>query len=157
MEFLVTTPTTNTTIVLGKYLGSLAFLSFMLGATLIYYVILKTFSNPDVPAMIAGYLGIWLEGAFFVAIGLFVSSLTRNQIVAAMVTYVILFALYFSLSFIKYTEGIPELAVRYVSTMTHSENFRVGLIVFSDLVYYISGIVFCLFLTRISIENRLWR
>ena len=83
MEFLVTTPTANTEIVLGKYFGSLIFLSIIVSATSIYYVILKTFSNPDALAILAGYLGIWLEGAFFVAIGLFISSLTRSQIVAA--------------------------------------------------------------------------
>lgn len=157
MEFLVTTPTSNTAIVLGKYLGSLGFLTFMIAFTLIYYVILEVFAAPDRTAILTGYFGIWLEGAFFVAIGILASSWTRSQIVSAITTYIILFLLYFSTSFVKYLHGISEGALRYASTITHAENFRVGLITLPDLIYYLSGIIFCLLLTRLSVENRLWR
>ena len=157
MEFLMTTPTTNMVIVGGKFLGSFIFFTLIIALTSAYYFLIEYFGSPDRAAVLTGYLGIWLEGAMFIAIGLLVSSLTRSQIVAAICTYIILFLLYFSMSFIQYTHGATETFVRYISTLSHSENFAAGLITTSDLVYYLSGILFCLVLTRLSIENRLWR
>lgn len=157
MEFLMTTPTTNTEIVLGKYLGSLIFLTLIIGITSSYYFIIEFFGQPQVWVVLAGYLGIWLEGALFVAVGILTSSWTKNQIIAAMSSYVILFLLYFSMSFIKYFSGTAEVLIRYIGTWSHAENFTVGLITVADLVYYLSGILICLVFTRLSIENRLWR
>ena len=157
MEFLMTTPTTNTAIVLGKYLGCCIFFTLIMILTLMYYCIVEYFGTPDRGATFVGYLGVWLEGAMFLSIGLFISSLTKNQIVAAICSYAVLFLLYFSLSFVQYTQGTTEVLLRYMSTLTHSENFAAGLITTSDCVYYFSTIIFCLVLTRVSIENRLWR
>lgn len=157
MEFLMTTPTTNTAIVFGKYLGCCIFFTLIMIFTLMYYVIVEFFGTPDRAATFVGYFGIWLEGAMFLSIGLFISSLTRNQVVAAICSYVVLFLLYFCMSFIQYTHGMMEIFVRYISTLAHSENFASGLITTSDCVYYLSTIIFCLVLTRVSIENRLWR
>jgi ABC-2 type transport system permease protein len=157
MEFLMTTPTTNTVIVLGKYLGSLIFFTVIIAMTAVYYLIVEYFGQPDRLATLTGYIGIWLEGALFIAIGMLTSSWTRNQIVAAMSSYVILFMLYFSLSFIKYLGGTTESFIRYISTLGHAENFSVGLLTTADCVYYVSGILFCVMLTRLSIENRIWR
>ena len=155
MEFLMTTPTTNTAIVLGKYLGCLMFFTLITGMTLGYYFIIEFFSNPDRLTIAAGYLGIWLEGALFIAIGMLASSGTKNQIIAAISSYVVLFLLYFSISFIKYFSGAAEFLIRYVGVWSHTGNFIAGLITSADLVYYLSGIFICMILTRISIENRL--
>lgn len=157
MEFLMTSPITNTAIVLGKYLGSLIFFSLLLIMTAVYYLIIEYFGQPDRLATLTGYMGVWLEGAFFLSIGMLTSSWTRNQIVAAISSYTILFLLYFSASFIKYFSGTAETVIRYISTLNHLENFAVGLVTTADLVYYLSGIVVCIVLTRFSIENRLWR
>ena len=157
MEFLMTTPTRNTAIVLGKYFGCFIFFTLMIALTSAYYFIIEFFGTPDRAAVLTGYLGVWLEGAMFIAIGLLISSLTRSQIVAAICSYIVLFLLYFSISFIQYTHGAAERIVRYVATLSHAENFAVGLITTTDLTYYLSSILFCLVLTRISIENRLWR
>ncbi len=157
MEFLMTTPTSNTAIVFGKFLGSFIFFTAIIAITSFYYLIIEYFGAPDRVATLTGYLGVWLEGAMFVAIGLLVSSLTRSQTVAAICSYVILFLLYFSMTLIQYTEGTTQAFVRYISTLSHAENFASGLITTSDLVYYVGGILFCLVLTRLSIENRLWR
>ncbi|MCG2710718.1 MAG: ABC transporter permease [Candidatus Omnitrophica bacterium] len=157
MEFLMTTPTTNTAIVLGKYLGSLVFFTLIVAMTLSYYFIIEFFGQPDRLTILSGYLGVWLEGALFIAIGMLTSSGTKNQIIAAMSSYVILFLLYFSISFIKYFSSTAQVLIRYAGTWSHSENFIVGLITTADVVYYLSGIVICIMLTRLSIENRLWR
>lgn len=157
MEFLMTTPTTNTAIVLGKYLGSLMFFTLIIGITSSYYFIIEFFGRPELFIILTGYLGIWLEGAMFIAIGILTSSWTKNQIVAAISSYIILFLLYFSISFIKYFSGTAEALIRYSGTWSHAGNFAVGLITIADLVYYVSGILICIAFTRLSIENRLWR
>jgi ABC-2 type transport system permease protein len=143
MEFLLTAPLTYSMIVLGKYLSMLIFYSLLIGLTVSYYFIVE-------------YLGIWLEGAFFIAVGLLASSWTSNQIIAAMVSYLILFTLYFSTSFTQYVSGSAEQLLIQLSTHTHLENFAIGIITPSDVVYYLAGIVLCLVLTRLSIDNRLW-
>ncbi len=151
MEFLMTTPTSNGVIVLGKYLGCLIFFSTIIVLTTPYYFIIEFFGSPDRTAVLVGYLGIWLEGALFLAMGMLASSWTRNQVVAAIISYGVLFLLYFSTSFIHYVDGVTEAVVRYVSLLSHSENFSVGLLTSADVSYYIGGIMFCLFVTQLSI------
>ena len=157
MEFLLTAPLTPNMIVLGKYLGIMIFFSLLIAMTVVYYFIVEYFGNPDPISILSGYVGIWLEGAFFIAIGLLTSSLTRNQIIAAMMSYLILFLLYFASSFTQYFTGSIEVFLLQLSTRTHLENFATGLITPSDITYYLAGIVLCLTLTRISINNRLWQ
>lgn len=157
MEFLLTAPLTHTMIVMGKYLSILIFYSLMIGSTITYYFIVEYFGTPDVASILSGYLGIWLEGAFFIAVGLLVSSWTSNQIIAAMVSYVILFSIYFSTSFTPYFTGPMAEFFTQLSTRTHLENFIVGIITPSDVFYYVTGILLCLVLTRLSIDNKLWQ
>jgi ABC-2 type transport system permease protein len=157
MEFLMTSPLTNTAIVLGKYLGSLIFFTLIICMTVTYYFIIEYFGQPDRMSILTGFFGIWLEGSFFLAIGILTSSWTRNQIIAAISSYAILFSLYFSISFTNSLSGPMEAVVRYAGTWSHLGNFTVGLITIADVVYYLSGIILCLILTRFGIENRLWR
>lgn len=157
MEFLMTTPTTNTEIVLGKYLGSLTFFTVIVGITLIYYPIIEFFGQPDLAATLSGYVGIWLEGALFIAVGILISSWTRSQIVAAISSYGVLFLLYFSTLFTKYLSSQAETLVRYAGTASHAQNFAVGLVTPGDLIYFLSGISACILLARLSVENRLWQ
>jgi ABC-2 type transport system permease protein len=156
MEFLLTTPVRKGEIVLGKYLGALLFYTFILVCTGFYYLILEIFGNPDRWAIMAGYLGIWLEGAYFIAIGLLISSMTRSQITAAILSYVTLMLLYFSISFIKYFSGTPEALIHYLSSWSHMESFSVGILSLADVSYFVSGIVVCLVLTRISLNTKIW-
>jgi ABC-2 type transport system permease protein len=155
MEFLMTAPVTNTAIVLGKYVGVLAFYSVMISMTFVYYGIIEYFGNPDRLTTLTGYFGIWLEGAFFLSIGMMASAWTRNQIVAAMTSYAILFLLFFSTTFTKYFSGPVEVIIKQISTMNHLENLVAGIITIGDITYYFSGILICILLTRLSIENRL--
>ena len=157
MEFLMTAPVSIMAIVLGKYLGVLAFFSILISLTLIYFGILEFFGSPDRLTIASGYLGVWLEGAFFIAVGMMTSSWTRNQIVAAMMSYVILFLLYFLINFTKYFSGDAETFLQYMSTLTHLEHFIVGIITLGDLIYYLSGIFICIVFTRLSIENRMFQ
>ena len=78
IEFLMTSPITNTAIVLGKYLGSLIFFTLIIIMTVTYYFIIEYFGQPDRMSILTGFLGIWLEGSFFIAIGILTSSWIRN-------------------------------------------------------------------------------
>ena len=153
LEFLMTTPTSNTAIILGKYLGILIFYTLIILLTSVYYFMIDHFAHPDRLEMLVGYLGIWLEGAFFVALGILTSSLTRHQVAAAISSYAILFLLYFSTTCLKYTSGITTSIVERLSTLKHAENFFVGLITTADLIYYLSGIIFCLVLAKLSLDR----
>ena len=157
IEFLMTSPTTNTAIVLGKYLGSLIFFSLIILLSGIYYGIIEYYGSPDRMAILGGYIGIWLEGAMFIAVGLLASSWSKSQTIAAITSYAMLFILYFSLSFLEYTSGMAESLVRYFSTMSHLSNFAVGMLTLEDFIYYLSIIFLCIILTRISIESRIWQ
>lgn len=157
MEFLLTAPLTPSMIVLGKYFSMLIFYTLLIAFTGTYYFIVEYFGDPDPFSILSGYIGIWLEGAFFIAIGLLTSSWTRNQIIAAMTSYLILFLLYFSVTFTQYFTGGTESFLIQLSTRTHLENFAIGMITASDIIYYLAGIFLCLVLTCISINHRLWQ
>ncbi|HOW36325.1 MAG TPA: ABC transporter permease [Candidatus Omnitrophota bacterium] len=157
IEFLMTAPVTNGQITLGKYLGSLIFFSAIVAVTSIYYFIISCFGQPDSVPELVGYFGIWLEGALFIAIGILASSLTKSQIVAAIGSYIVILLLYFSMSFTKFFSGLTKIIIERLSFWSHTQNLYTGLLTLEDLVYFISGIIFCLILTRIAIENRLWK
>ena len=154
MELLMTAPISNTAIVLGKYLGVLILFSIMISITFLYYVIIEYFGNPDRLTIFTGYLGVWLEGALFISIGLMTSSWTRNQIVAAMVSLSLIFLLYFSANFAPYFSGLAASLLENMSSLKHLENLVSGNFTVSDITYYLSGILVCLVIARVSIENR---
>ncbi|MBF0483105.1 MAG: ABC transporter permease subunit [Candidatus Omnitrophica bacterium] len=154
MEFLLTAPVRKIEIVLGKFAGIKIFLFCVIAPTFVYYFIFSHFADFDKVTALWGYLGIWLEVNFFAAIGLFISSLCRSQVVAAMSTYVILFILYFSMSFKMYVEGKLNVLVSYIAVMSHSENFFTGIFLLSDVVYFLSGIIFFLLLTRLMLNRQ---
>ena len=157
MEFLLTTPTKVSQIVLGKFLGSLVFFSVIVGLTKIYEITLIVYGKPDLTAMCVGYLGVWLEGAFFISIGIFISALTSSQMIAAITSYVLIFFLYFGFTFIQYAPKFAVEWIRGISVMAHTENLFGGLVYLTDIVYFISGIIFFLILTCLSIDRKRWQ
>ncbi len=154
LEFLLTSPTTTFEIVIGKYFGSLLFLTVMIALSGTYVLILEIFGTPDQPAILLGYFGIWLEGALFIAIGILTSSLTRNQMIAAMTSYSVLLTFYFSISFVKYADLAYQPIIRAISFWSHLENLSAGLLVTSDIVYFLSFIVVCLALTKLCLDAK---
>lgn len=153
-ELLMTSPISNWSIVLGKFFGSLLFFIIFIALTIPYYIILEIFSQPDRLAIIVGYFGLLLEIMSFVAIGILFSSVTKSQIVAAISSYVVIFMLYFSVSAMKFLTGVPAKLVRYSSLWSHSESLMSGLLQTQDVFYFLSLTIFCLVLTRITLEQR---
>lgn len=156
-ELLLTSPLTVTQIVMGKFLGSLFFIFVMIMLTGIYPAILLFYGNPELGILASGYLGLFLLGMVFISVGLFTSSLTENQIVAAVTCFVILLLLYV-LSWPSETAGAALGDVlKYFSVIEHFSEMVKGLIDTKSLVYFLSIIFLSLFLTHRSVEASRWR
>lgn len=156
-ELLLTSPLTITEIVLGKFFGAFAFMLVMIGLTGIYPLLLAIYGNPEVGVMMSGYLGLMLIATAFVSVGLLTSSVTENQIIAAVSCLVVLLLLYV-ISWPADTAGDTLGGVlKYVSLTEHFSEMVKGVIDTKDLVYFGSVIVLALFLTQRSVESVRWR
>lgn len=157
MELLVTSPITDTGIVLGKFLASAILLLLMLATTLHFPIILFVMGNPDPYPILSGYLGIFLMGCAFLAIGMLTSTWTQNQIIAAVSAFSISLLLWFLGASGSVTTSELGKVLSYLSLNTHYESFAKGLLSLSDLLYYLSIIGILLFITVRSLETRRWR
>ncbi|MBI4263878.1 MAG: ABC transporter permease subunit [Acidobacteria bacterium] len=157
IELLLTAPLTDVQIVFGKFLGGLALYGAMLAVTLVHIGFLFAFGNPEWPPVLAGYVGLLLMGGCFLSLGLFVSSLTRNQIVAGMVTFAV-FLLFWVINWIaSFTGPTTQGVLNYLSIVEHLNDFARGVIDTKHLVYYVSFIAFSLFLTVRAVDSERWR
>ncbi len=156
-ELLLTSPIRLVEIVLGKYLSSLILLLVMMILAFQYPLILIIFGNPEPGPIITTYLGLFLMGAAFLAVGFFASSLTENQIVAAIIGFgVLLF--FWVISWASHTVGTTFGEVlSYLSLMEHFDEFSKGLLDTRDIVFFLSFSFFGLFLTHRVIESHGWR
>ena len=151
-ELLLTSPLKVTEIVLGKLFGSAAFIAVMILLTGIYPGILLLYGNPELGMIASGYLGLFLLGAVFVSVGLLTSSLTENQIVAAVSCFVVLLLLYV-ISWPAETAGsVLGGALKYLSVVEHFGELVKGLIDTQDIVYFLSLVALSLFLAHRSVE-----
>ena len=157
MELLLTSPLTDLQIVLGKFLGAMALYGAMLVVTLIHFGLLFAFGNPDWKPLAVAYLGLLLFGGCFISIGLFISSLTKNQIVAGAATFGV-FLLLWVIDWIGQSLGpTGESILKYLSMTEHLDDFVKGVVDTKHLVYYLSFITFGLFLTLKSVDSERWR
>ena len=157
MELLLTSPITDVEIILGKFIGALALYGVMLGVTVIHFGLLFVFGRPEWKPLATAYLGLLLFGASFISLGLFISSLTKNQIVAGAATFAV-FLLLWIIDWIGPSFGpTGEAVFKYLSMTGHLEDFIKGVIDTKHLVYYVSFITFGLFLTARSVDTERWR
>jgi ABC-2 type transport system permease protein len=157
IEILMTSPVTDWQVVLGKYLGSLAFYGVMLLATIQYPIALEIVSDPDRGPMIAGYVGLFLFGATFLAIGLLISTLTKSQVTAAFVTVGVLLLMLLIDWFSTGASGWFSEIASHVGMQRHLENFAKGILDTKDLIYYLSTIALCLALATRGLASWKWR
>lgn len=148
IELLMTSPVTDAQVIVGKYLGSLVFYAAMLALTLQYPLLLSRLGSPDKGPMLTGYLGLFLLGATFLAVGLVASTVTKNQIVAAVGGFAVLLILWI-VSWVGASGSTSNLGefLRQLSLLDRYENFTKGLIDTRDVLYFASMIGFCLFLS----------
>jgi ABC-2 type transport system permease protein len=157
IELLMTAPVSLTEIILGKFLSSFLLVSVMLGATLVYPLVLAATGNPEWGPILTSYVGVLLLCGCYLALGLFFSSLTENQIVAGALTFAA--GLFFWLvSWATQSAGpVWGDILTNLSLISHYQNFSQGLLNTSDVVYYLSFIGFGLFLTHRVLDSFRWR
>ena len=156
-ELLFTSPVSIGQIILGKYLASLIVLAVMLGLTAALSLFAFAYGNPELAPWLVGYLGLFLMGATFIAIGLFFSSMTDNQIVAGFLTFCALLLLLVLNWVTASGSGTWQSVLGYLSFSQHFEDMTRGILDTKDLVYYLSFSFFGLFLTHSVIQSRRWR
>jgi ABC-2 type transport system permease protein len=156
LELLLTAPVRDSEVIAGKFLGSLGILTVMLALTFYYPILLMWFGDPDWGPIVTSYLGLFLLGGASLAVGLFASSLTSNQIVAAVVAGGILFALWFAG---MAADLIPEALGEVISSLSfssHFSSFMRGVIDTRGIIYYLSITALFLFLAIRSFESSRW-
>jgi ABC-2 type transport system permease protein len=154
IELLVTYPIKDVEIIMGKFLAALVLLAVALVFTWFYVISVSRLGNLDGGQVVAGYFGLLLMGAAYLAIGIFASALTENQIVAFIVALVIIFV-FFLLDKILFFIPAPLVSIfEYLSIDYHFQNISRGVIDTRDLLYYLSIIFFSLLLASHALSRR---
>ena len=162
IELLMTRPLTDLQVILAKYFAALVLVVISILPTLIYYFSVYQLGFPkgniDSGGMWGSYIGLFFLGASFVAIGLFASSLTDNQIISFILAVVLSGFIYIGFEFIYSLDlfGSVDLLVKSLGISAHYSAMSRGVIDTRDLVYFISIIVLFLLFTKLSIESRKW-
>jgi ABC-2 type transport system permease protein len=144
-------------IILGKFLGAMGLFASMLALSLIHMAVIFWRGNPEPLPVLTTYLGMLLMGGCFVSLGLLISSLTRNQIVAGMATFAVFLMLWVINWIASFTGPTTQAVLNYLSITDHLDDFTKGIIDTKHLVYYVSFIAFGLFLTARSVDTERWR
>jgi gliding motility-associated transport system permease protein len=157
IELLLTSPVTDVQIILGKFLGAMGLYAAMLLVTMVYMSILFFIGNPEWRPVVAGYIGLLLMGGCFISVGLLISSLTKNQIVAGAITFAVFLMLWVVNWMADQAGPITRQILTTLSITDHFDDFARGIIDTKHLVYYISFITFGLFLTSKSVDMERWK
>ena len=157
IELLVTSPIRDAEVVLGKWLASVILYGGMLFLTALNFLWLFKYGNPDWKPLALAYLGLLLQAGALLAIGTFISTLTRNQIIAGAVTFGACLLLWVMEWVSGYESAAWARVLAYLAIPTHFESFAKGVLSTKDAVFYVSTIFFGLFLTARSVESLRWR
>jgi ABC-2 type transport system permease protein len=157
IELLLTSPVRDFEIIFGKWLAAMLLFACMLAVSMLNLAVVFVLSTPDWRALLVGYLGLLLMGGTFLALGAFISSLTKNQIVAGALTFG-LFLMLWVLDWVNaYSTSTVGKICQYIAIAPHFEQFSKGVIELKDVVYYVSAIGLGLFLSKRSLESLRWR
>ena len=144
-------------IIMGKFLGSMLLFAILEALTFCYFAVLFIYGNPNAKPLIANALGFFLYGAALMALGMWISTFTKNQIIAGASTFGVCLLLWV----LEWTSGYESASwaqvLSYLSVITHFESFAKGVIELKDVLFYLSGIFLGLFFTARSMESLRWR
>jgi len=157
IELLLTSPITDVEIILGKFLGAMLLYVAMLAITLIHIGILFVYGEPEWKPIATGYLGLLLMGGSFLSLGLFISSLTKNQIVAGISTFAVFLMLWVINWIGTFVGPTMQSVLTFLSLTDHFDDFAKGVIDTKHVIYYLSFMAFGLFLTAKSVDSERWR
>lgn len=157
IELLVTSPVRDIEIVIGKWLAAMALYGCLLLFTAVNFAFLFRYGNPDWKPLAVGYLGLLLLAGGLLAIGTFISTLTKNQIVAGAVTFGVCLLLWVLEWVSGYDSSTWAHVLSYISVVTHFDSFGRGVIDSKDAIFYATVIFLGLFFTVRSVESLRWR
>jgi ABC-2 type transport system permease protein len=157
IELLITSPVRDLQIIMGKWLASVIMYCALLAVLAADYSFLFMYGNPDWKPVATGFLGIVLQGACLLSFGAFISTLTRNQIVAGAVGFALALILWILNWTTSFGNSVGVQVLNYLSIVSHMDSFSKGVIDTKDLIYYLSMIFLGLFLTARSLESLRWR
>lgn len=153
---LLTSPVKLSEIVIGKYLAALFVFMVMVLISFVYPIILVIFGAAITPQLVGGYVGFILLGASFIAVGVFSSSVTENQIIAAILGFVFLLIIWIADGIGSMVGGITAEILYWFSLLSRYEDFNKGILRLNAVIYYLSFIAVFLFITIMVIERRRW-
>lgn len=158
IETLMTAPITETDIVLGKFLGAFAFFLIMLVAILLYPLLLSMYGSIDLTLLLCHYLGLVLLGGLYIAVGLFFSACTKHQVIAVLVSFVLLALMTFASHALaqEVPAGWLRVVMQQISVRTHFGEFVRGMLDLNHVVFFLTTTGFFLFLTVKRLEMRRW-
>lgn len=156
-QLLLTSPVTLWDVVLGKFLAAVTVLVLTLTVSLVFVIIISIFGIPSYGEIFAAYFGFFLLGMALVALGIFLSSLTDSMVTAAVSTFAIVFLLYLLDSVVRYIDAEwLSVLIGWLSAYTRFQDFGMGLLSLSGIVYYFSFAGVFLFLTVQTLQKRRW-
>lgn len=157
IELLATSPIRDTEIIIGKWLAAMTLYATMLLFTALNFGFLFKYGNPDWKPLAIGYLGLLLQAGGLLAIGTFVSTLTKNQIIAGAATFGVCLLLWVLEWVSGYETATWARVLAYMSVITHFESFAKGVLEIKDAIFYLTVIFVGLFFTSRSMESLRWR
>ncbi len=156
IELLLTKPVTDMEIVVGKFISNVVLTALTILPTVVYVVSLSFLGRLDIGAIITAYIGVILMCSIYISIGLFASSLTENQVVAFIISFLMIFALFMLNKVLMFMPTFLVTILEYISSDYHFLSISRGVLDTRTLIYYFSGILIFLFLTKTSLEKRKW-
>jgi ABC-2 type transport system permease protein len=156
LELLITKPVRESEIITGKFLAAWTLYLFTLLPTLCYYVIVSSIGTLELGPVLGGYLGLLLVGAVFLAVSIVGSALTENQVVAFIVSFLIVFCLFMLDKVLIYLPSSLASVFEYISVDYHFSNIARGVIDTRDLIYYGSSVLFLLMVGTAVLQKRRW-
>jgi len=157
IELLVTSPIRDGEVIFGKWLSALTLYAVLLLLTGLNFVFLFAYGSPDWKPLAIGYLGLLLQAGALLAIGMFISSLTKNQIIAGAATFGVCLLLWVMEWVSGYDSSTWATVLSYMSITTHNASFAKGLLDMKDAIYYATLIFLGIFFTARSLESLRWR
>lgn len=157
LEILLTTPVSEGVLVLGKYLASVALFGVLLLGVALQIGILFVFGSPEWPQVITGFVGLFLTGAAYLALGLFLSAVTQNQVVAAAASFALFLSLWLFHWLGSVTQGNLSEFLTYISFAGHFQTFGQGVLDSSDVVFYLSLIALGVYAAMQAVVATRWK
>jgi len=157
IELLLTSPVTTVQTVMGKFFAGFALYLVMVSPTIIFFLIIVNFGDPEVMPILSGYLGLLLLGSGLIGLGLLISSTTENQIIAGAISFG-LFLLFWVIGWVaNFVDPGTGSVLSYLSLVNHFDDFTKGVVDTKHIFYYLSVLFFGLYMTYRSIESIRWR